>query len=44
VSGFTPRLPTGNHRAASIGAILGRIEGNRPAWGSLVDSVDDGFE
>jgi hypothetical protein len=29
----------------SIGAVLGQcIEGNRRAWGSLVNSVDDGFE
>jgi len=35
------RQPSGS----SIGAILGPcIEGNRRAWGSLVDSVDDGFE
>jgi hypothetical protein len=31
--------------ACSIGAVLGQcIEGNRRAWGSLVNSVDDGFE
>ena len=46
-------LGAGLYRSASdrqpsggcIGAILGPcIEGNRRAWGSLVDSVDDGFE
>jgi hypothetical protein len=40
VSGFS-RQPSGR----SIGAIIGScIEGNRRAWGSLMNSVDDGFE
>ena len=35
------RQPSGG----SIGAIIGPcIEGNRRAWGSLMNSVDDGFE
>jgi hypothetical protein len=35
------RQPSGG----SIGAILGScIEGNRRAWGGLMNSVDDGFE
>jgi len=35
------RQPSGG----SIGAIVGPcIEGNRRAWGSLMNSVDDGFE
>ena len=35
------RQPSGG----SIGAIIGLcIEGNRRAWGSLMNSVDDGFE
>jgi hypothetical protein len=35
------RQPSGG----SIGAILGpRVESNRRLWGSLVDSVDDGFK
>ena len=35
------RQPSGG----SIGAIIGPcIEGNRCAWGSLMNSVDDGFE
>jgi hypothetical protein len=33
-----------NHRAAAS-ALLGQcIEGNRGAWGSLMNSIDDGFE
>jgi len=35
------RQPSGG----SIGAVLGHcIEGNRSAWSSLMNSVDDGFE
>jgi hypothetical protein len=39
--------PASSHQppGGSIGAIHGRcIEGNRRAWGSLMNSVDDGFE
>jgi hypothetical protein len=40
-SAASKRQPTGG----SIGAIIGPcIEGNRHAWGSLVNGVDDGFE
>ena len=40
-------LPASNRQPSGggIGAILGPcIEGDRRAWGSLMDSVDDGFE
>ena len=40
-SSASERQPSGG----SIGAIIGpRIEGNRRAWGSLMNSVDDSFE
>jgi hypothetical protein len=44
---FRQRLMTSvtQPSGCSIGAVLGQcIEGNRRAWGSLVNSVDDGFE
>jgi hypothetical protein len=53
VSGGLVLLGPGPYREASnrqpsgggIGAILGAcIEGNRRAWGGLMDRVDDGFE
>jgi hypothetical protein len=41
---YTARLPAATI-GGSIGAILGPcIEGNRRAWGSLMNSVDDDFE
>lgn len=49
----TRQLPAGLYSPASshqppggsIGAIIGsRIEGNRRAWGSLMNSVEDDFE
>jgi hypothetical protein len=40
-SAASKRQPSGG----SIGAIIRpRIEGNRRAWGSLTNSVDDSFE
>jgi hypothetical protein len=40
-SSTSKRQPSGG----SIGAIIRpRIEGNRRAWGSLTNSVDDSFE
>jgi hypothetical protein len=40
-------FPASSHQppGGSVGAIVGPcIEGNRRAWGSLMNSVDDGFE
>jgi hypothetical protein len=44
-AGYTAGLSLASASAGSIGAVMGHcIEGNRRAWSSPVNNVDDGFE
>ena len=44
-AGLYSPAPSRQPSGGSIGAVLGHcIEGNRRAWSSLMNSVDDGFE